>query len=106
MFNYDKLNNAIEASGKTRTYLCQKLGRPAYYLRDVIRQKNRIPEEYQRILADELGVSVEYLNDEQEKAPAGNDERSARDIALEKIEDMSADELLELMAAITEKLRK
>lgn len=67
MFNYDKLEKAVAESGKTKTYLCNKLGRPKYYLRDVIRQKNAIPEEYQTILAAELGVTVAYLNDEPEE---------------------------------------
>lgn len=67
MFNYDKLSDAIDCSGKTKTYLCQKLGRPAYYLRDVIKQKNAIPADYQIILAHELGVTVEYLNDREDK---------------------------------------
>lgn len=70
MFNYDKLKAAIEASGKSKTYLCKRLERPPYYLRDVIRQKNNIPDEYQKILATELGVTVEYLNDQNEKKPA------------------------------------
>lgn len=64
--------------------------------------KNKLHE-----IAAKYNVSVEWLKGEtDEKTPADPDERSARDIALEKIEDMSADELLELMAAITEKLRK
>lgn len=70
LFNYDKLKAAIEASGKSKTYLCKRLERPPYYLRDVIRQKNNIPDEYQKILATELGVTVEYLNDQNEKKPA------------------------------------
>lgn len=70
MFNYDKLERAIKESGKTKTYLCQKMNRPAYYLRDVIKQKNAIPSEQQRILADELGVTVEWLNDETTEKPA------------------------------------
>lgn len=70
MFNYDKLEQAIKQSGKKKTYLCEKLGRPPYYLRDVIKQKNVIPDEYQTILADELGVTVEWLNDGDKKIPA------------------------------------
>ena len=70
MFNYDKLEKAIKESGKTKTYLCQKMNRPAYYLRDVLKQKNAIPSEQQRILADELGVTVEWLNDEETEKPA------------------------------------
>lgn len=70
MFNYDKLERAIKESGKTKTYLCQKINRPAYYLRDVIKQKNAIPPEHQQILADELGVTVEWLNDQETEKPA------------------------------------
>ena len=84
MFNYDKLENAIAKSGKTKTYLCQKLNRPAYYLRDVLKQKNIIPMEYQIILADELGVSVEWLNDEsdikEKAAPISGSDLSEKEV--------------------------
>lgn len=93
MFNYDKLENAIAKSGKTKTYLCQKLNRPAYYLRDVLKQKNIIPMEYQIILAGELGVSVEWLNDEtdtkEKVAPV-----SGNDFSLDEIEFLKAVDLL------------
>lgn len=84
MFNYDKLEQEIAKSGKTKTYLCQKLNRPAYYLRDVLKQKNIIPEDYQKILAEELGVTVEYLNDKEnikeKAAPVSGNDLSERDI--------------------------
>lgn len=70
MFNYDKLAGLIESSGKSKAYLCRKVGKPEYYLRDVIKQKNKIPDDIQAILAEELNVTVEYLNDLDEKKPA------------------------------------
>ena len=79
MFNYDKLNNAIEGSGKTKAYLCRKLGRPPYFLRDVMRIKSPLSETDQATLATELGVSVQWLNDEPEikkEQPADNGELS------------------------------
>lgn len=113
LFNYDKLADAIEQSGKTKTYLCQKLGRPAYYLRDVIKQKNAIPPEYQTILAHELGVTVEYLNDsaEQKEKPAHDvDELDKETIELREIWDNSdADErqaLLEMARLIKKRREK
>lgn len=66
MFNYDKLNEAIEKSGKTKAHLCRKLGRPPYFLRDVVRIKTALSSGDQKILADELGVTVAWLNDEEE----------------------------------------
>ncbi len=78
MFNYDKLEKAISESGKSKAYLCRQLGRPRYYLRDVVNQKSGIPAEYQTILANELGVSVEWLNDKTDikERPALNSEGS------------------------------
>lgn len=97
MFNYDKLKDAIEQSGKSKAYLCRKLNRPEYYLRDVLKQKNIIPQEYQEILAKELGVTVAWLNDElppeTKKAPVPEDE--------------GLQEYLELMSQMTtEQLQK
>lgn len=74
MFNYDRLKQAIEESGKTKTYLCKQLGRQSYYLRDVMKQKSEIPLHYQEILASELGVTVGYLNDLEEKSPPSEKE--------------------------------
>ena len=76
MFDYDKLERLIRESGKTKSHLCRAMGKPVYYLRDAIGQKTAIPDELQAILADELGVTVEYLNgltDQKEKSPASED---------------------------------
>lgn len=66
MFNYTKLEDAIKKSGKKKTFLCEAMEKPPYYLRDVIKQKNAITPENQEILARELNVSVAWLNDEEE----------------------------------------
>lgn len=76
LFDYDKLERLIRESGKTKSHLCRAMGKPVYYLRDAIGQKTAIPDELQAILADELGVTVEYLNgltDQKEKSPASED---------------------------------
>ena len=105
MFNYDKLENAIAKSGKTKTYLCQKLNRPAYYLRDVLKQKNIIPMEYQIILADELGVSVEWLNDEsdikEKAAPVSGNDFSLEDIEFLKAVDLLNPAMQRLLVAVS-----
>lgn len=88
MFNYDKLESAIKNSGKTKKYLCSKLDRPSYYLRDVIKQKNSIPPEYQTILANELGVSVEWLNDEAEKPTISIDENVTSKVKQDAIREI------------------
>ena len=99
MFNYDKLEQAIAESGKTKTYLCKQMGRPAYYLRDVVKQKNSIPEEQQKILAEELGVSVEWLNDETDKKekPGIVAELSERDIRILNIIRKLPDDVLDAL---------
>lgn len=109
MFNYDKLETCIEKSGKTKAYLCSKVGRPRYYLRDVIKQRNSIPLEYQQILADELGVSIEWLNDEtdiKEKVTANGDDLSDREKEMLKAFRSLSDEEQELflkMFAVSQK---
>lgn len=99
MFNYDKLEQAIAESGKTKTYLCKQMGRPAYYLRDVVKQKNSIPEELQKILAEELGVSVEWLNDETDKKEKPDEIAglSERDIRILNIMRKLSDEQLDAL---------
>lgn len=73
MFMYDRLEDLIAESGKTKAYLCRKMGRKEYYLRDVVRQKNVIPDDLVAILAAELKTSVEYLNGESnEKHPSAS----------------------------------
>ena len=97
LFNYDKLDECIKKSGKTRTYLCAQLGRPAYYLRDVLRQHNTIPDEYQQILARELGVTVEYLNDQEEtkKDPAPSAESNDLSAVLSDLTDEELRDVLD-----------
>lgn len=64
-------------------------------------------------IAEQYNVSVEWLKgetDEKTPVPKIEDERSAKDIALEKIGEIaergSDEELIELLAAITERLRR
>ncbi len=64
-------------------------------------------------IAEQYDVSVEWLKGEtDEKTPAAKmgDERSAKEIVLEKIDEIaqngSDQELLDLLAVITERLRK
>lgn len=62
LFKYDRLEQLIKEFPGSKSYICRQIGRPAYYLRDVIKQKNKIPEETQKTLAEILGTTVEYLN--------------------------------------------
>lgn len=105
MFNYDKLNNLIKVSGKTKTFLCRQIGREPYYLRDVFKQKTAIPMEYQEILARELGTTVQYLNDEEEKEkPAtevtGEGLDVIRDEIMPRVANLSQAEIIRLMGEL------
>ena len=72
MLNLDKLRESIRRSGKTRKYLCAKLGKPQYYLTNVFRRTvpddardyDYLPPELLAVLASELGTTVAYLTDE------------------------------------------
>ena len=62
MLDFDRLEQLIAKSGKTKTHLCKAMGRPSYYLRDVYKQKSEMPLHLQEILAQELNTTVSYLN--------------------------------------------
>ena len=61
MIDLSRLDAAIRTSGKTRTHICGKIGKPPYYITDIFRRKTEIPEEIMEKLAAELGVTPEYL---------------------------------------------
>ena len=92
MFQYDLLESLIAQSGKTKTYLCKQMGRPPYYLRDVIKQKNKIPDDLQEILAQELGTTVAALNGEKEK-PTPEGELSGKALELVQLFEKASPEL-------------
>lgn len=110
MFNYDKLDTLIKESGKTKTFLCKQIGKPPYYLRDVLKQRTTVPYDYQVILARELGVTVAYLNDEEEtKKPAtevtGNVD-VIRDEIMPRVANLSQAEIIRLMGELASYMQK
>ena len=71
--NYDRLESLIKESGKSKAYLCAKVNRGRYYMRDLKNANTNVPEETVEIWADELGTTPEYLtgeSDEKEKPAA------------------------------------
>ena len=71
--NYDRLESLIKESGKSKAYLCAKVNRGRYYMRDLKNANTNVPEETVEIWADELGTIPEYLtgeSDEKEKPAA------------------------------------
>lgn len=78
MLNILKLEETAKENGKSFSFLSEKvLGKYRTYLKDVKFGKAKLSLEYQQILADELGVSIEWLNDEtdiKEKAVTVSDD--------------------------------
>lgn len=108
MFDYDKLSALISKSGKSKAHLCRAMGKPEYYLRDVLKQKTIIPDDLQIILAAELGTSVEFLNgiEEKEKAPTGFIGRGEEAFLeyVDKIDDL--DTLLSILDRVNRKIQE
>lgn len=50
--------------GKTLSYICGLIGRKVYYLNDISKNNAEMPDEYLKILAENLGTSVAYLKGE------------------------------------------
>lgn len=64
MFDLERLNELIETSGKTRTYLCRRMGKPVYFITNIFRRRTEVPPDVQEALAEALDTTVEYLNGE------------------------------------------
>ena len=64
MFRYDRLDELIMATGKKKSFLSEKMGHAKRYLNDAKKQNSNICDEDVRVLAWELGTSVEYLRGE------------------------------------------
>ncbi len=65
--NYDRLESLIKESGKSKAYLCAKVNRERYYMRDLKNANTNVPEETVEIWADELGTTPEYLTGESDE---------------------------------------
>ena len=107
MFDYDKLAELIDKSGKSKAHLCRKMGKPEYYLRDVLKQKTIIPDDLQIILAKELGTTVEFLNgiEEKEKPLTNGEGLDAETIELREIWDSADQEERDALLAMAKMLK-
>lgn len=62
MFRYDRLNELVVESGKTKAALSRKMGHSSRYLNDAKKQNTDIKGADLEILASELGTTPEYLS--------------------------------------------
>lgn len=106
-----------KADGKpvhgARTDFAKSIGAPANIFAEWVAGRNASYKNYLYKIADVYDVSVDWLlglTDEKTPVLKTQDERSAKEIVLEKIDEIaqngSDQELLELLAVITERLRK
>lgn len=101
--NYDRLESLIKESGKSKAYLCAKVNRGRYYMRDLKNANTNVPEETVEIWADELGTTPEYLTGESDEKAKPVSARAELD---KLIDGMGRDELIDFIAKATEKLRE
>lgn len=64
MVNIDKIKSLAQERGIKIKYLCAKLGLSETYLSNVKNGRDRMTDERLEIIADLLGTTVAYLNDE------------------------------------------
>ena len=73
--NYDRLESLIKESGKSKAYLCAKVNRGRYYMRDLKNANTNVPEETVEIWADELGTTPEYMTGESDEKEKHDDQK-------------------------------
>lgn len=99
LFRYDRLEELIKGSGKSKIYLCKKMNLGPTYLRDAKKQNSNIKDEPLRILAEELNTTPEYLRGETDdpgvkKAPTDKiDERILDAGLIKRLVLLTPDEL-------------
>ena len=113
MSNFDniqtvnKIKELLKSQGRSLTFMYKVLNLPVGYLRDVKAKKTVLTDEGLQTIADFLNTTTEYLKGEtdiKEKPPA-----SAREIERQTEEllgKMSLEQLIELIAKATEKIRE
>lgn len=53
-----RIKSLAKKQGKTLSYICGLIGRKVYYLNDISKNNAEMPDEYLKILAENLGTSV------------------------------------------------
>lgn len=95
MVNVNKIKSRAKEKGIKIGFLCEQVGMKDTYLADVARGKNRMTDDRLAKIAEILGTSVAYLNDEtDDPAPVIGEPMTKSNI--EMIQDMTIDLLKKL----------
>lgn len=76
-----RIKSLAKKQGKTLSYICGLIGRKVYYLNDISKNNAEMPDEYLKILAENLGTSVAYLKGETDDPDITLNERLFPEIA-------------------------
>lgn len=95
MVNISKIKDMCKTRGIKQGYLCSQLGVGYTYLNDVANGKNRMTDDRLAKIAEILGTSVAYLNDEtDDPSPVPGEPIPKSD--LEKLQDVTIDMVRQL----------
>lgn len=82
----DKIKNTAKEKGISIAFICSRLGVGRGYLNDVKAGKNRLTDDRLSIIADILGVSVDYLLGRTDDPHSGTKKQAAETDSLPKEE--------------------
>lgn len=108
---YIRIENLCKAKGENITQMCKAADVPRGNLTDLkMNRTEALSTKTLSKLAIHFNVSLDYLlgtDNKKSPAPEGAEQRSAKEIALESIKEVaSTEDLLEILSAITEQLKK
>lgn len=95
MVNVNKIKSRAKEKGIKIGFLCEQVGMKDTYLADVARGKNRMTDDRLAKIAEILGTSVAYLNDETDDPALIIGEPMTKS-EIEMIQDMTIDLLKKL----------
>ena len=102
--DFDRFDNLIKESGKSKSYLSRKVNKPVYYLKDAKKCNINIPDDILEVFASELNTTVDYLtgkSDIKEKSPAEAGDLDAESSAL--VDKLDYEQLIELIFRATKR---
>lgn len=111
--DFDRFDNLVKESGKSKSYLSRKVNKPVYYLKDAKKCNINIPDDILEVFASELNTTVDYLtgkSDIKEKPTLNEDELDLSGLSDVKREFISQivsmnDDQVHALAALLDKFK-
>lgn len=99
---FDRLDNLLSETGKSKAHLCRIASRSPYYLRDVKKANINIPSDIIEKWADELNTTPEYLTGNTDIKEKPTAEAMSFENIVRAVKSMNREQLTKLAIVIAQ----